>query len=277
MSIMKLILGLLVMSATVFGASCEERFSKSGNPLTGTKYQSSVLVPQLSVVDAIAQLHGIAVGKKLDILTEDAANGTMLLEDRESMRHKPIPYVVSVASEGDGASINLLVKLNAGALAKAEDAKKEICSILGLVKGGDEGTLAAEQGAKATGSKEPRKVEALVLSLELARQTRDSAESIPLRYKDRVFTVSGRVKYVMKDGNAYRVAFDIPEPNDMLIKPGPLDPHFKIDISCVMALSQSAWAIALREREKVKLTGTFLDFDQFKKVMWLGECKADLH
>ena len=273
---MKLILGFWVVSAAMSAASCEERFSKSGNPLTGTKYQSSVLVPQLSVADAIAQLHGIAVSKKLDILTEDAANGSMLLEDRESMRHKPIPYVVSVASEGDGASINLLVKLNAGALAKAEDAKKEICSILGLVKGGDEGTLAAEQGAKAAGSREPRKVDALVLSLELARQTKDSAESIPLRYKDRVFTVSGRVKYVMKDGNAYRVAFDIPEPNDMLLKPGPLDPHFKIDISCVMALSQSAWAIALREREKVKLTGTFLDFDQYKKVMWLGECKADL-
>ncbi len=273
---MKLILCLCALSTSALAASCEERFSKSGNPLTGTKYQSTVMVPQLSVADAIAQLHGIAVGKKLDILTEDAANGSMLLEDRESMRHKPIPYVVSVASEGDGATIQLLVKLNAGAIAKAEDAKKEICSILSLVKGGDEGTAAAALGANAAGSNEPRKVDALMLSLELARQTRDSAESVPLRYKDRAFTVSGRVKYVMKDGNAYRVAFDIPEPREMLLKPGPMEPQFKIDISCVMAVSQSAWAIALREREKVKLTGTFLDFDQFKKVMWLGECKPDL-
>ena len=92
---MKLFLPFWAFSMAALAASCEERFSKSGNPLTGTKYESSVTVPSLSVADAVGQLHGIAVQKKLDILTEDAANGSMLLEDRESMRHKPIPYAVS--------------------------------------------------------------------------------------------------------------------------------------------------------------------------------------
>lgn len=272
---MKILLLFLSVSTAVGAATCEERFSKSGNPFTGTKYESSVTVPSLSVADAVGQLRGIAVQRKLDILTEDAANGGMLLEDRESMRHKAIPYVISVAGEGDAAAVQVLVKLNKGAIAKAEDVRKEICSILALVKGGEEGKAAALRGAGAEGVTGPRRVDALMLSLELSRQTQDSAESIPLRYKDRAFTVSGRVKYVIKDGNVYRVAFDIPEPRDMLLKPGPLDPYFKTDISCLMAPSQAAWTIALRPGEKVKLTGKYSDFDQFKHVMWLEECKPE--
>jgi len=273
---MKLFLPFWAFSMAALAASCEERFSKSGNPLTGTKYESSVTVPSLSVADAVGQLHGIAVQKKLDILTEDAANGSMLLEDRESMRHKPIPYVISVEGEGDAVAIQVMVKLNKGAIAKAEDAKKEICSILAQVKGGEEGKAAALQGAGAEGANGPRRVDAVMLSLELSRQTKDSAESIPLRFKDRAFVVSGRVKYVIKDGNVYRVAFDIPEPKDMFLKPGPLDPYFKTDISCLMAPSQAAWTIALRPGEKVRLAGKYSDFDQFKHVMWLEGCKPEL-
>jgi hypothetical protein len=264
-----------LFAAIALGASCEEQFSKAGNPFAGTRYTSSVRIANLSVADAVGQLHGIAVGRKLDILTEDAASGSMLLEDRMSMRHKAIPYVVSVAAEGGAAQVQLMVKLDKGAFAKAEDVKKEICSILALVKGGDEGKAAAEQGAAAVSTSGPRKVDALVLSMELARQTQESAESIPLRYKGKAFTVSGRVEYVIKDGEFYRVAYDIPEPRDMALQLGSLNPPFKINISCLMAPSQAAWSLALRKGEKVKLTGTFYDFDQFKKVMWLDGCKPE--
>lgn len=256
-------------------AGCEERFAKSGNLIVGAKYDSSVIVADLSVTDAIAQLHGIAVGLDLDILTEDASNGNMLLEDRETTRHKAIPYVISVTSEGGAANIQMMVKINKGAIAKADDVKKEICSILAQVKGGAEGKAGALRGADAVSTSGPRKVDALTLSLELARQTLESAESVPLRYKGKTFTVSGRVQYVIKDGKLYRVAFAIPEPYDMVLKPGPRDPSFKIDISCLMAPSHNAWSIALRPGEKIKLTGAYSDFDQFKKVMWLGGCKPE--
>ncbi|HEU0122992.1 MAG TPA: hypothetical protein VFQ91_20860 [Bryobacteraceae bacterium] len=263
------------MAGGVMAGQCEDSFTKQGNPLVGTKYNASVTVKNLSVADAVGQLHGIAVQKNLDILSEDAENGSMLLEQPMSFRNKAIPYVVSAAGAGDAVTVQILVKLNKGAMAKADDAKGEICGILSQIQGGDAGKLASQQGAQAASANGPRKVDALKLSLELARQTKDSAESIPLRYKGKSFTVSGRVDYVIKDGKEYRVAFDIPEPGNMLIKPGPLDPTFKIDISCLMAPSQAAWAVALRKGEKLRLTGSYADYDQFKKVMWLENCKPE--
>ena len=254
---------------------CEDKFAKSGNPMTGTKYTAAVTVEGLTVADAMAQMHGIAVGKKLDILTEDVANGNMLLEYRESFRNKAIPYVVSVFAEGGSATVQMLVKLNKGAFAKAEDVRGEMCSMLGAVKGGAEGRAAAAQGAQAVGDGAPRKVDALKLSLELARQNQESAESIPLRYKNRAFTVTGRVDYVIKNGERYRVAFSIPEPRDMALPPMLGAPSYKIDISCLMAPSHTAWAIALRPGEKIALTGKYEDYDQFKRVMWLGGCRPE--
>lgn len=264
----------ILCACVSWAETCEARFTKSGNAMVGTSYESVVTIPSLSVADAIKQMHGVAAQKKLDILTEDAANGTMLLEDRLSMKHKAIPYVVSVAAEGDSAVVRLLVKLNRGAIAKTDAAKTEICGLLAMVKGGEEGRIAASAGAAATSTDGPRKVDAFVLSMELARQTQESAESIPLRYKGRAFTVSGRVQYVIKDGNGYRVAYDIPEARDRVLKLSS-EPAFKIDISCLMAPSQSAWSLALRPGEKIRLTGTYSDYDQFKKVMWLENCKPE--
>lgn len=267
---MKLLFSFSLFATLAMAAGCEERFSKSGNPMTGSKYTSSLMVPGLSVSAAIAQIHGIAVAKNMDILTEDAPNGNMLLEDRASTFRRAIPYVVSVAAEGDAANIQLMVKLDKGVFAKAEDVKKGICAILAEVKGGEEGKAAAARGAEAVSVTGPRKVDAHMLSMELAHQTKESAESVPLRYKGKSFTISGRVQYVIKDGDGYRVAYDIPKP-----KPGLFAPPFKIDISCLMAPSHTAWAIALREGEKIKLTGTYYDFDQFRKVMWLDGCKPE--
>lgn len=269
-------IGMFCAAALVATAGeCEDGFTKQGNPLTGTKYNAAVTVKDISIADAIGQLHGIAVQKNLDILSEDAENGSMLLEQPMSIRNKAIPYVVSVTGASDAVQVQILVKLNKGAIAKAEGAKTEICGILSQIKGGEAGKLAARQGAQAASASGPRKVAALKLSLELARQTKDSPESIPLRYKGKSFTVTGRVDYVIKDGKVYRVAFDIPEPGNMPLNLGPLDATFKIDINCLMAPSHVAWAVALRKGEKLTLTGDYADFDQFKKVMWLGNCRPE--
>lgn len=262
---------------------CEESFTKQGNPLTGTKYNAAVSVADVSVADAMAQLRDIAVGKKLDVLTEDVENGSMLLEYRESFRNKPIPYVVSVTGEGKqeggGVSISLLVKLNKGALAKAEDAKTEMCSILNAVRGGEEGRRAGARAGEGAGDVAPRQVDVFRWSMELARQTQESPESVPLRNKGKAFTVSGKVDYVRKDGAVYRVAFDIPEPGSSPLGISsmrlPGGATFKIDVSCLMAPKHAAWAVALRPGEKVKLTGVYSDFDSIRKVIWLEGCKPE--
>jgi hypothetical protein len=264
----------LALPAFLWAAGCEDSFTKQGNPFSGTKYNASVSVPDLNVPDAMAQLRGIAVEKKLDILTEDVPNGSMLLEYRESFRNKPIPYVVSVAEEGKGVAVSILVKLNKGAIAKADDAKTEMCSILNAVKGGEAGRLATQKGSAAGGDVAPRQVDAYRWSMELARHTQESAESVPLRNRGKAFTVSGKVDYVRKDGDVYRVAFDIPERSEAVFRL-PNDPSFKIDISCLMAPKHAAWSVALRPGEKIKLTGVYSDFDSIRKVIWLEGCKPE--
>lgn len=263
-----------LLAATAWAGPCEDRFVKNGNVLSGTTYQSTFHVADVSLADAVAQMRAIAIQKKLDVLTEDPKSGAMLIEDRESMRHKPIPYVVSMTPEGNGVGINMLVKLNKGAIAKSDGARSEICSMLTAVLGGEAGRTAAASGANLGPSNESRKVDAFVLSMELARQAQESAESIPLRLKGRAFTISGRVEYVIKDGDVYRVAFQIPEPRDRALRL-PSDPPIKMDVSCLMAPSHSAWSIALRPGEKIRLTGTYSDFDQFKHVVWFGGCRPD--
>lgn len=266
---------LVSLATCVFaltGGVCEDTFKKTGNPMTGTKYDAVVRVENLTVAAAVAQLRGIAVAKKLDILSEDAANGAMLLEDPESTWRRAIPLVVGVTSEGSTARIQVTLKTNKGVFAKAEYVQGRMCELLNQVVGGEAGEAAATRGSEANATREIRKVDATTFSRELARQTMESAASIPLRYKDRAFTLSGRVDYVIKNGDLYRVAFQIPKPTSTIEIPGARTPTFKIDISCMMAPRHAAFAVALREGEKVKLTGTYHDYDEFKKVMWLKEC-----
>jgi hypothetical protein len=251
------------------GAGCEESFKKSGNALVGSSYNAFVTVGDLTAELAVSQLRAIATQRGLDVLTEDAANGSMLLEQRESVRNKPIPYVIALAPDGPSIKIQLLVKLGKGALAKAEDVRGEMCAILGQVKGGEEGRALASRAASA--SDQPRQVDAQVLSDELARQMKDSAVSIPLRYKDKQFTISGRVKYVNEDFGTYRVAYDIRDQRDRILKSGDAE----VQLSCLVAPSHRAWAIALRPGERVKLTGVFANFSQFERVMWLKDCRPE--
>lgn len=269
----------LLVSAALW-AGCEESFSKSGNALTGTRFSAAVTVPELSVADAIAQLRAVALARKYDILTEDGTNGSMLLEDRADKKHGAIPYVISASPQAapgqpSAVQVQILVKLKPGAFAKADAAKTELCTVLGELRGGAEGRqLAAKALGVSPEAEAPRQVDAYVLSVELARQNEESSESIPLRYKNRRFTVSGRVDYVIKDGDFYRVAFDIPEPKSLVNLPGLRPPPYKIDLSCLMAPNQAALALALRRGEKITLTGAYHDFDSFKKVMWLKGCTA---
>lgn len=252
-----------LLALPAFGG-CEDSFKKSGNIVTGTNFSASVVVADLTIAEAVERLRGIAESRKLDVLVADAENGNMLLEQRESMRNKPIPYVLSISTQGRSANVHLVVKLNKGAIAKTEDVRNEMCAILGQI-------ATAQAGTPAPAPAEIRKVDAQVLSDELSRQMQDSAASIPLRYKDRTLTITGRVKFVMQDYGSYRVGFDIREQRDRILATG----VSKVDLSCVIAPSHRAWAVALRPGEKLKLTGQFLSFDPFQRVMVFQNCRPE--
>lgn len=261
----------LIYSSAAHAGTCETNFSKTGNPFTGSVYRSSVALADLSVASAIEQMQAIAKVQKMSVLSADPEGGSLLVEEPESFSHKPIPMIVTATSERGATTVQMEVKLNAGAFAKADSIRTEICKMLTQVQPGAAGQAAAAKNA-ASAVDTPERMDALMFSLKIARQANENQSTINPRYKDKMFTLVGRAAFIMEDGDVYNIGYDIPEPGDMLIKPGPMDPHFKVSVSCLMAKNQTAYVLSLRERDKVTLTGKFSKYDQFRHTVWLENC-----
>lgn len=46
-----------------------------------------------------------------------------------------------------------------------------------------------------------------------------------------------------------------------------------VNISCLMAKGQNAYALTLKAKSLIRLTGTFYEYDTFKRTVWLNECR----
>ena len=90
-------LALSSLAVPALAGECESNFKKSGNPLVMTTYSSAVTVPNLTTRDALAQMRGILVAEKMDVMAEDADGGTLLVEQRQSKGARPIPTTISVS------------------------------------------------------------------------------------------------------------------------------------------------------------------------------------
>lgn len=253
---------LLLPVGTVSAGSCEDSYSKKGNPLTGTTYTAAVSVPELGVESAMGQLRGVAARNKLDILAEDAG-GTMLAEEPETMAHKPIP-ITFTASAGQ---VEMTVKLGRGAFGAGADAmKKYMCDMLAEIKPGKEGEAIAANARKAGASgSNVIDMDANRLSFQVRNQAADNAAAIGARYKGKTFRISGRLNSagVMEFDGEYRAGFEL------------MDKSFsKVAITCRMAADQTAYALSLRGKEKVTLVGTFDHFDQLADIFWVKDCRS---
>ena len=89
-----LFLAQLLPAASAMAGQSEHNFAKKGNPLTGTTYTTSVSLANLSVDSAIGQMRGVAIKRNMDVLSEDARGGTMLIEERENALRKPLPMTI---------------------------------------------------------------------------------------------------------------------------------------------------------------------------------------
>ncbi|MCU0636316.1 MAG: hypothetical protein MUE41_15725, partial [Gemmatimonadaceae bacterium] len=143
------------------------------------------------------------------------------------------------------------------------------------IKGGAEGIAAAEKGETAVaGGGAPTVLTAQTLADRVSKERDKDVNEIPLRYQGRAFTLSGRVKSVNRDGESYNVIFDIIAPEAKAVRlPG--DSQFKTDIVCVLAKGQSVYALTLKPKANVTLTGTYLNYREhpMPSVMWLSECR----
>ena len=267
-----LALALLPFAAPALAGECEANFKKSGNPIVMTSYSSAVTVPNLSTRDALAQMRGIMVAEKMDVMAEDADGGTLLVEQRQDGSKRPIPTTIEVSDVASGTRIGMSVKMERGVFSKVEQIKPYMCGLLARVKGGKEGMAAAKKGAGATNSEATGNQDVFMFSRMIAGEANKNAIAVNARHKGRKYTLTGRIETLMEDGEDYNLIFDIPEIGEMVLKPLPHDAQFKVGVSCLFKPDQLTTVLALREGQKVTLAGTVLKYDNFRKVIWLENC-----
>lgn len=270
-----LIAALALAPAAAQAGTCEATFIKQGNVVSGITFVATVSVADLTPRSAIEQMHGIAAARDYNILTEEADEGSMLLEQAQSEKSRAFPILVSATSEAGVGTVRLEARLRAAMAVKPEAARYELCGMLAELRGGKEGLARAAAGRGRSAQRPPLRITALALSHQISKDTERNAAAVPLRYRHQRFTVDGTVDYVTRDGTLYRVAFVVPNPWEELIPLPNLAP-FKTDISCLMAPGQAAIALTLKPGKSVKLTGTFHDFSESRHVLWLADCRPEL-
>ena len=267
-------LALTTVPGATLAATCEQSFVKRGNVVTGLNFTAQTDVPELSPASAIGQMRGIAIGGKYDIILEEADAGSMLIEQPAAGSARALPIIITATEAGGAGSVKMEAKLPAGMAAPADGVKAELCGMLAKLKGGKAGLAAASQGMGAVATSTPTRIDAVTLSTQFARETVKNDAALPLRYKGKAFSVWGKVDHIMKDGDYFRVAWDIPRPADRAIRlDAPGDPSFMINISCLMAKGQNAYALTLKKGALIRLTGVFYEYDTFKQTVWLNECR----
>jgi hypothetical protein len=266
---------LLLSGASLRAQTCEATFVKNGNAITGLKFTATQSIAELSKADAINQLRGLVLARGYDVLAAEPEAGNMLLEQPQSVNRRSFQIIATATTDGPLATVQMRANLRAGVMAKQEDVRTEMCGILAGIKGGSAGVVAANEGKTATGAgAPPTEMSAQMLADRVSKERDKDVNEIPLRYKDRSFTLSGSVKSVDRDGDTYRVLFDIMSWEEKAVRlPG--DSQLKTDIVCVLAPGQSVYALTLKRKANVKLTGTFLDYREapIPSVMWLSGCK----
>ncbi len=267
-----LALALLPFAAPALAGECEANFKKSGNPIVMTSYSSAVTVPNLSTRDALAQMRGIMVAEKMDVMAEDADGGTLLVEQRQDKAARPIPTTITVSEVASGTRIEMAIKMERGVFSKVEQIQPYMCGLFAKVKGGKEGVAAAKKGAGAANNEATGNQDVFMFSRMIAGEANKNAIAVNARHKGRKYTLTGRIETLMEDGEDYNLIFDIPEIRDMALKPLPFDAQFKVSVSCLFRPNQLTTVLALREGQKVTLTGTVYKYDNFRKVIWLENC-----
>lgn len=269
-------IGMAALPVAAQAGTCEDTFVKKGNGITGLTFIAQTAVADLPVDVAIQQMEAITAQRGYVIIASEPRSGELLIEQARSSNARgfPITVIATVAPGGVG-TVQMTAKLPAGMGTKAEAAKAEMCGMLALVKGGKEGRLAAKKGVGAGAVQAaPVALSAQEFSQQISKDAERNALTIPQRYKDRRFTLSGQVDYVVKDGDRYRVAFKILQPHELVLKLPNMAKNLS-EVSCLMAPGTSVYVMLLKPKKSVKLTGKFYEYSELKDVVWFTDCVPD--
>lgn len=265
---------MLLVPAMAAAGECESNFGKDGNAFSGTRYSSHVRVPDLAPRDALGQMRGIMLAEKMQVIAEDADGGVLLVEQPSTGTTRAIPTTITVSAEGADAKVEMAVKTDKGVFAKQDDIKAYMCQLLAKMQGGAAGKAAGATGAQAQNNLVAgKKKDAFLFSMEIANEAKANAVALNARHKGRQYTLSGKIDYIQEDGEDYNVSFQIPEMRDRPLGPLPGQANFRVGVACLFRPNQLATVLTLREKQSVVFAGTFYRYDDFKKMVWLENCK----
>ena len=195
----------LALPAVAMADECEANFKKSGNPIVMTTYSSAITVPNLSTGDALSQMRGILVAEKMDVIAENREEGTLLVEQRQSDKARPIPTTINVSTVPAGTRVDMAIKMERGVFSKVEQIRPYMCGLLAKVKGGKEGIAAAKRGAGADNTEATGNQDVFAFSRMIANEANKNAIAVNARHKGRKYTLSGRIETLMEDGEDYKI------------------------------------------------------------------------
>ncbi len=263
---------LLLAPAAAQAATCEESFVKGGNPVTGLRFTATQSVSDMAPASAVGQLRGIVLGKGYAVLASEPESGAMLIEQPMTGKARSFPIQISATEQNGVGTVRMEAKLRNTMNISKEAAQTEMCGILAQLKGGKAGRALADKGnaAQQTHSAAPIRMSVLAFSSQMAGEAKRSDASLEPRHKGKAFTLFGPVGYVGKAGDRYRVDFKLLENALTSIVPGS---GYRLEVSCVLASGQSAYALTLKEGHRVELTGIFDEYDLGRSTIYLRDCK----
>ncbi len=265
--------GMLLAAGTAHAGTCEETFAKKGSVISGMVFTAQTTVADMPPPVAIRQMRGIVTAKGYDIMADEADYGSLLIEQPMTGKARAFPIQITATQAGGLGTVTMEAKLRAGQTTKSEAAMAEMCGMLSQLVGGKAGLAAAKKGqGAATVQAAPVKIDALSLSQQISKDTERNSAGVLTRYKGKQFTVTGQVDYVTKDGDKFRIGYKIPNPWEQAIRL-PNQAAFKTDVVCYMAPGQAAFSLQQKPGKSLRLTGTVVDFNEYRHVIWLEDCR----
>jgi len=252
--------------------TCEDTFAKRGNMISALRFVAMTSVTDLPVDVAINQMRGIAARKGYDIIASEPASGALLIEQPATANMRAFPIEINATVANGVGTVQMEAKLRAGQSVKAELVKAEMCGILAELKGGRAGRLAAAGGARATTVQAaPVAMSAQSFSSQISKDLERNGLAVEPRYKDKRFTLTGRVERISRDGSDMRVWYEILQPHEMALRL-PNMAATLVEVGCALAPGQSVFGMQVKPGNSLKLTGTFDDHDEYRQVVWFKDC-----
>lgn len=279
------LVGLLALSAVARASTCEDTFQAVGDPRNGLLFTGEVQLPELSVSSALGQLQQIALSKSYEIGNESIVGDSgELLFTQTNLRQ---PIVMQAQADSSG-KVTLGTKLARGQKVEIADARKEICSILAMLKTGKEGEAIAAAAREKTGAGQVIDAEAPKLSAEIGRdikktmagvsskgvlgnilvgsenyatagEANEAFAPIVAKYKGRNYRIDGQIYTVSRNqfNGELRIAYLVTQTRGLLgIRQSSTYNSNNFMIECKLPPDQDKFFSTLSEGDWVKMAGT---------------------